>query len=395
MLNRRSLRIKAMQSLFAYQLCTESNLEISKDYIKEYFQPDLNTMEPQDKQQLKAKTKEALGIFDSSYKDKVVKSGADASTEIINVVSKAIELYYKSNKKDLEYLQKQMLINVDQLADMYILLLMLVVEMAEHSESYLQEQNLKYMAKDKPVVDSHYNFARNKMVAKLKNHKEINLRSIKSGNHWSGQESHLRTWYKEVFLKNEEFMAYLSESEPSFERDKEIVLFIIKQLFLKDPFIVGWFDDHNQNWEENKKIVKSMVIKTIKGIEENSPEDEPALMELSANWEEDRDFFKEIFSITHDNDEEYEEIIAGQSKNWDISRIALVDKIILKMALAEMIHFHSIPVKVTINEFIEVSKNYGTPKTKIFVNGILDVLANKLTSEGVIKKSGRGLIDNK
>lgn len=395
MLNRRSLRIKAMQSLFAYQMCQESNLEIAKDYIRESFQPDLNAMEPQNKQELREKEKEALRIFSQSYQDKRIAADTDLDVTIQNVVSSAIELYHKSNRKDLEYLQKQMIHNVDQLADMYVLLLMLVVEMADHSQLYHDEQLSKFSAKDKPKVEANYNLARNQMVAKLKHHRELNLRAIKSGNHWSSDQSTLRTWYKEVLLKNETYQAYLLEATPDFARDKEMVLFLVKQVFLKDPLIVSWFDEANQNWEENKKIVKSMVVKTIKGIEEDSSADEPEMMELSANWEEDREFFKEIFQLTRSHDEEFETIIAGQSKNWDISRIALVDKIILKMALAEMIHFPSIPVKVTINEFIEVSKSYGTPKTKIFVNGLLDVLATKLAKDGVIRKSGRGLIDNK
>lgn len=384
-----------MQSLFAYQMCQESNLEIAKDYIRESFQPDLNAMEPQNKQELREKEKEALRIFSQSYQDKRIAADTDLDVTIQNVVSSAIELYHKSNRKDLEYLQKQMIHNVDQLADMYVLLLMLVVEMADHSQLYHDEQLSKFSAKDKPKVEANYNLARNQMVAKLKHHRELNLRAIKSGNHWSSDQSTLRTWYKEVLLKNETYQAYLLEATPDFARDKEMVLFLVKQVFLKDPLIVSWFDEANQNWEENKKIVKSMVVKTIKGIEEDSSVDEPEMMELSANWEEDREFFKEIFQLTRSHDEEFETIIAGQSKNWDISRIALVDKIILKMALAEMIHFPSIPIKVTINEFIEVSKSYGTPKTKIFVNGLLDVLATKLAKDGVIRKSGRGLIDNK
>ena len=94
-------------------------------------------------------------------------------------------------------------------------------------------------------------------------------------------------------------------------------------------------------------------------------------------------------------EKELDDIIAKYTKNWDISRVAITDRIILRMSLAEMMTFHSIPVKVTINEFIEISKNYSTPKSKQFINGILDVLSNELTSDGVIKKSGRGLIDNK
>ena len=136
-----------------------------------------------------------------------------------------------------------------------------------------------------------------------------------------------------------------------------------------------------------------MIVKTIKNQEEHNTNIDLAV--LSNNWEEDKSFFKTIFEVTVREGKEFDSLIAEKSKNWDIDRIALMDKIILKMAIGEMIHFPSIPVKVSINEYIELSKNFSTPKSKKFVNGILDVLSEDLKKRGIIKKSGRGLIDNK
>jgi len=118
-------------------------------------------------------------------------------------------------------------------------------------------------------------------------------------------------------------------------------------------------------------------------------------MELSSNWEEDREFFTELFDSSLANDKSLEDVIHKKLQNWDMERLAMVDRILLKMAISEMIHFSSIPVKVTINEYIELSKLYSTPKSKQFINGILDTTSAELVESGVIKKSGRGLIDNK
>lgn len=189
------------------------------------------------------------------------------------------------------------------------------------------------------------------------------------------------------------YKSYQLLSQPTLEQDKEIVLYIVKKLFFKHANIQSFMEERDIYWEENSSIVKSLAVKTIKSYQQ---QDEPfQLLELSANLEDDLEYFRELFRITFINNEEYEGIVAEKSKNWEIDRIALIDKVILKMAIAEMIHFPSIPVKVTINEFIEISKNYSTPKSKQFVNGLLDVLANELAAKGVIKKSGRGLIDNK
>ena len=133
------------------------------------------------------------------------------------------------------------------------------------------------------------------------------------------------------------------------------------------------------------------MSKTLKSIDNDGVE----LAPLSYQWEDDKQFFTEIFDATIEKESWTEKLVSEHADNWEMDRIAQVDMILLKMAVTEMINFPSIPVKVTINEYIELSKKYSTPKSKKFINGILDVLANHLTSNGTIKKSGRGLIDNK
>jgi N utilization substance protein B len=201
----------------------------------------------------------------------------------------------------------------------------------------------------------------------------------------------MKQWYKEL-IKDPDIEKFNAVKNKSFDDEKNLILHVVKKFIFKNELIKAYLEEQDQNWGENRTIVKSMVSKTVKAIEE---EEDFELVSLSSNWEEDKTFFKHIFDQTIENDKYYEEIIARKTKNWDIDRIAALDKIILKMALNEMINFPSIPIKVTINEYIEISKNYSTPKSRQFINGILDVVAEELQKEGVIKKSGRGLIDNK
>ena len=135
-----------------------------------------------------------------------------------------------------------------------------------------------------------------------------------------------------------------------------------------------------------------MVVKTIKSIQDG---EDLQLAELTKNGEEDFKFLERLFMDVINQNEFLEEVIQSKTMNWDVDRIALTDRVILKLALVEMMNSPSIPIKVTINEAIEISKMYSTPKSKQFVNGVLDVLSNELTSSGKIRKSGRGLIDNK
>ena len=138
-----------------------------------------------------------------------------------------------------------------------------------------------------------------------------------------------------------------------------------------------------------------MVTRTIRDLDQDSVPEDFDLPDFSNNWEEDKEFFEKIYDTTIEYNSEYNDIIGSKTKNWEVDRLAVTDQIILKMAISEMLNFGSIPVKVTINEYIELSKNYSTPKSKQFVNAILDVVSNEFKTEGRLKKTGRGLIDNK
>ena len=141
--------------------------------------------------------------------------------------------------------------------------------------------------------------------------------------------------------------------------------------------------------------MRSLAAKVLKNASLPEADLAEPMPEIAINWEEDKEFFENIFNFTIANDVSNKALIAEKTKNWDIERLAFTDKVILSMALAEMMHFPSIPVKVTINEYIDISKTYSTPKSKQFVNGLLDVMAKELIDNGQIRKSGRGLLDNK
>jgi N utilization substance protein B len=137
-----------------------------------------------------------------------------------------------------------------------------------------------------------------------------------------------------------------------------------------------------------------MMIKTFKEVTEEHFA-QVRLFSISRNWDDDRDFFIRLFDAALENEKEFDDIITIKSKKWAYERIADLDKIMLHLAIAEMIVFSSIPIKVTINEFVDISKEYSTPKSGQFINGMLDVIATDLEAQGRIRKSGRGLIDNK
>lgn len=372
-----------MQSIFAYEQCKEANYHLALENIAEAFLPDLNSMEVQDKKLLKESGIEAEKLFKELYRSKPKKVTEGPTDKINEVVKDAIKEYYDRLARDAKFLKREMLKDAEQINDRYSWLLHLLGPLREVLKSI----------KPKGGVSSFENFQQNKVINALLENPRLEKIYIKSGLSWEGQEEELVVWVNEVLLKDEAVVSYLELDRARFEDDKEFLLHLYKAIIFKAEIIGLYMEQVDLYWSENKAILRSMVVKTIKAVEEGEADFE--LAELSYNWEEDKQFFELLFDKTTEEEEKYEEMIAAKTKNWDIDRISDTDKILLQMAIQEMINFPGIPLKVTINEYIEVSKKYSTPKSKLFINGVLDVIAVDLQKEGAIRKSGRGLIDNK
>lgn len=391
MLNRRTLRIKAMQAIYAYNQAEGSDYLLALDKIEDDFAPDLNSMEVQNKQLLEGKKQIATLLFKEWYQTRKFDT-EETDKEIIESVNGAVAFYQNQVKKDLKFFGNQMLSAVETIYDHYLIILNIGQEILKQIDQEEVKKATRFTEKKDLNMQR---LAENKVLQQLINNKSLQQLNIRRSISWEKDLDLIQQFYRTVLKQDETVQAYLTNpEETTFEADKEIVKYIFKTLIFKDKNVQAWFEEHDLNWGENKPIVKSLVMKTIKMIEETTNED-LALLDLSTNWEDDKAFFEELYQKTLEDDEKYEAMISAGVKNWDIERVAVIDKIILKMALCEMHIFRSIPVKVTINEYIEISKLYSTPKSKQFINGVLDKLAQDLTESGSIRKSGRGLIDNK
>ena len=307
MLNRRTIRIKAMQSLFAFEQCKQSNYHIALDFINENFLPDLNSMEVQDKPLLKARGKEATLLFKQYYKDSKSKISTGSAPQINEMVQGAIKTYHKQLANDKKQLKRLMLKDADSIYKQYASLLILPVELAA----------LANLEKEKKDQSSWSNFVQNSFVEKIKQNKALEQTYLKSGFSWENEVDELRLWLREALLKDETFVDYLQLQSPDFESDKEIIVYLSKSLIFKNKDINQFMENKDLYWSENKTILKSMIGKTLKNILPDSPADFE-LAELSYNWEDDKEFFEFIFDKTLEEEEKYEELIAQKTKNWDI-----------------------------------------------------------------------------
>ncbi len=394
MLNRRILRVKAFQNLYAFEQCKGSNLNIARDFIRESFLPDLNSMEVQDKPALARDAEEAVKLFDQNLETTGLLKSSEAKPKIKQVVLLALKQYHAANEKDHQFMLKNMVASAERIPQLYLIAIELLQAFAKHVAKEIEKK--KKFAKDSPVAFGNELNLPNNQVLKTIGESPIYQAALARNNvHLDDIELEIKEWFRDYIKTSEPYQEYLKIAEPTLEQDYEAADDLLKKVIFKNEVLLNYFSERDLNWTENKSVVRSLASKVLKNASGSEDSEGDQLPEIAINWDEDKEFFQNIFNFTIENDAMTRGLIAQKTKNWDIDRLAYTDKIIISMAIAEMKHFPSIPVKVSINEYIDISKTYSTPKSKQFVNGLLDVLAKELTDSGQIRKSGRGLLDNK
>lgn len=381
-----------MQTLFAFGQCSEANYNIGLAEIDEAFKPDLNSMEAPNHELLNANKKQGKRVLEHKVRGSALDESESISKEAEQAANNAYKNYLLNHKKDYEHFAKQMVLDAESLVDRFLEVISLVIAWSDYSKI---EANKKAKLSPEKLLTGDFNLSKNAVVNFFRESSKVQVALVKKDISWENDEDNIKSWFKDVVKKDDEFDKYRRLANPSFEDDKKIVDHLIKQLIFKNEMILSVFESRDIFWVENKAIVRSLVTRSIRDLDADSVPKEFRLPDFSNNWEEDKVFFNMVFEATVKNDREYSQMIAAKTKNWEVDRLAITDQIILKMAIAELLNFQSIPVKVTINEYIELSKNYSTPKSKQFVNGILDVISEDLKESGKLKKSGRGLLDNK
>ncbi len=401
MLNRRILRMRAVQSYYAFKQCQEANYELAQEKIRSFFEPNLNAEVAQDRKELAYQAERGVEVFKRNYKLESIGDSMGANPKVLGSVTSAINFYRQQNQKDADYLRRYMLDQAEGVYTLYIMALSCLVELADFIE---EDYALKRKRSQNQVIgyDFERKFNQNEIIKRFRKHsvlkKEVENRHIR----W--EKTQLHDWYK-LLLKDDLYVRYQQSHESNFEQDYLVVEHLIKRVIVEHRAWETYFEDYDLNWSENKAVVKNMLVNTLKDISRIKPETENAdgnlknteieLQLLSRNWQDDKQFFKDLFVEAIRGEEDLEPIIADKVKNWDIERLLLVDKVIIQLALTEMVHFPSIPVKVTINEFLEIAKEYSAPHSFQFINGVLDSSSKEMLVQGKIRKSGRGLIDTK
>ena len=397
MLNRRLLRIKVMQSLYSYHQAVGADLLLAQDRIAAAFEPDLTAKEAPDRRLLEGQRKLGEAQLREWYRTGTVPEKTDDKAVDV-AVDDAIGFFEAQVKKDATFFGGQLLAGAESIHDQYLHLLNLPAALLDVLEEEQSREERRRLGPREDALNAE-RLQQNAAIAKLMANEQLQSLTIRRKLGWDSTEDieSLRAAWQEM-KADETLLVYLATKptdvpEMDYDADLEILRHLYKDFVFKGESLPRHLESDDLNWEENRPIVRNLVLKTLKMLPFSASSTQE-LMNLSANWADDREFAETLYKQALVEDAKMEKLIAGSVQNWDVERVALLDKIILKMALTEMQLFRGIPVKVTINEYIEISKLYSTPKSKQFVNGILDKLAQDLAASGDIRKSGRGLLDN-
>ena len=235
-------------------------------------------------------------------------------------------------------------------------------------------------------------FIENRVFKILKESEELTMILERAKISWSEEHDDLRRTFKQ-FKTEDAFILYMTREDNNIQTDKAIIEVLFKEKLGLNGVIHASLEEKNIFWRDDLPYAALGLIKTIQSISEDQKAGVGFLADLYKNKKEDQSFAKELLRKTVIFSDEYGGIVAAKSDNWETERIALLDMLLMKMALTELEHFPTVPVKVTLNEYIELAKMYSTPKSKYFINGVLDKLVDEFKKSKRIVKRGRGLIE--
>jgi N utilization substance protein B len=283
-----------------------------------------------------------------------------------------------------KFLQKSM----EEMYDLFLLKLSLLVEIKNRAEDFIEKSSKKHLATDEDK-DPNLKFVQNELILKIESSDKLNeLLQDRHLNHWKQDDEYVSIIWNQL-KESEVYKEYLTTRNSSFKEDKDFVVQIFKEIVAPNDKLYEYLEDKKLTWLDDLPIVNTTILKLLKKVKPT--EESIEVPKLFKNLD-DKEFANELFTKTLLNQEKFEEDIEGKTPNWDRERIAELDAVLLKMAICEFLKFPSIPVKVTINEYLEIAKEYSTPKSSIFINGILDKLSKEYRDAKKLNKMGRGLM---
>lgn len=303
-------------------------------------------------------------------------------------VMQSIYAMHQHQSDNLDKEEKFLFQSIENTQNLYLLLLSALIEIKKKEEGYIDLASKKHLA-TKEERNPNLKFINNKVLVLLSESEALETALDDHNiNNWKLNDD-IILGLIDTIKESELYQNYMQKPVGSFEEDKNFIVDLYTEVIAPSDRLYDYLEDFKLTWVDDLPAINTLIVKQIKQLK---GENDTLIVPKVYKDEDDKDFVKNLFRKTVLNELELSKEYIDKTPNWDVERIAEIDTIILKMAICELLKFPSIPTKVTINEYLEIAKEYSTPKSSIFINGILDNLVKEFTQDGKLKKSGRGLL---
>ena len=303
-------------------------------------------------------------------------------------VLQAFYAFFQSNNEDVLKGEKELFHSIEKIYDLYIFILMLFPSLKRQALIQIEEaKRSAFLRQDIHILKT--GFVDNQLIDLIEHSELLQKISKDRKINWEGDVENdlIKKIYKEVY-QTDYFKNLLQNETTSFVDDKDLLVQLYKKEICNLEKLHHFFDEKSIYWQDDLDHVSSMILKTLKSISKDQE------LEILPLWKEDEyEFTQNLFRKAVLQKEENDAVLQNYSKNWEKERLATMDSLLMNLAITEALEFSSIPIKVTLNEYIEISKFYSTPKSNSFINGILDRIFEDYKKDGKLVKRGRGLIN--
>lgn len=294
--------------------------------------------------------------------------------------------YFQQDKADIGFYEKELFKSLDKIYDLYIYILVLFTDI-HHTAHLVLEENKNKRLPSKEDLDPNLKFIENTLLVSLSVSDELKREVNKRKISWQSDFDLVRKLYSEL-RATDLYKDYMAAPGRSVKEDKQFLISVATEFLYEHELLNHLFEEKNMHWADDTFGAFSMVSRTFEAFSGTLN-----LQPLYKDPEDDQKFISTLFRKTIAGNKEYETLIDQKTKNWELDRIASMDVLLMKMAIAEFINVSNVPVKVSLNEYIDISKEYSTPNSKTFINGVLDKIIADLKRDNKIQKTGRGLME--
>jgi N utilization substance protein B len=295
--------------------------------------------------------------------------------------------YFQQENADIGFYEKELFKSLDKIYDLYVYVLVLFTDI-HHTAHLVLEENKNKRLPSKEDLEPNLKFLENDLLVALSHSAELKKEVSNRKISWQNDFDLVRKLYAEL-RTSDIYKAYMASESKSLKEDKQFLISVATEFLYEHDLLNHLFEEKNMHWADDTFGAFSMVSRTFEAYNGGTIYLQP----LYKDAEDDQKFISTLFRKTIAGNKEYETLIDLKTKNWELDRIASMDVLLMKMAIAEFINVSNVPVKVSLNEYIDISKEYSTPNSKTFINGVLDKIIAELKQDNKIQKTGRGLME--